>query len=165
MLSRLPPPLHRALLRLAQPIRLRVWGLLRREVRGCGVLAFDPAGRVLLVRHSYHQPERWLLPGGGLTRGEDPVDTAARELLEETGCPLTAGVWFSADLRRMPGGWINRIELVAGQTRGEPRADGREIAAAAFFAPDALPPQTGAVVHVALELWHRKQTQCGASER
>jgi ADP-ribose pyrophosphatase YjhB (NUDIX family) len=164
LLSRLPPSLHRALLRIAQPIRLRVWGLLRREVRGCGVLAFDPAGRVLLVRHSYHHPDRWLLPGGGLAGGEDPIATAARELLEETGCALEGGVWFGADLRPMPGGWINRIELVAGQTHGKPRADGREIAAAAFFELDALPASTGAAVHIALEMRHRLQTLQGTSE-
>ncbi|WP_298195123.1 NUDIX domain-containing protein [Novosphingobium sp.] len=150
MLSRLPPPLHRALLRIAQPIRLRVWGLMRREMRGCGVLAFDAGGRLLMVRHSYHQPDRWLLPGGGLARGENPVDTAARELLEETGCPLSDAVWIGTDLRRMPGGWLNRIELIAGRSEGTPHADGREITDAAFFPLDALPPSTGAVVRVAL---------------
>jgi 8-oxo-dGTP pyrophosphatase MutT (NUDIX family) len=165
VLSRLPPPLHRALLRIAQPLRLRIWGLLRREVRGCGVLAFDAEGRLLLVRHSYHEPDRWLLPGGGLARGEDPAVTGARELLEETGCRLGGGVWFSADLRMMPGGWVNRVELVAGQARGEPRADGREIAEAAFFPLDGLPPTTGSVVHVALALWHRHRAPEGASER
>lgn len=153
--------MHRALLRIGQPIRLGLWGLMRREVRGCGVLAFDGAGRLLLVRHSYHQPDRWLLPGGGLAAGEDPVDTAARELLEETGCPLEGGIWFGADLRQMPGGWINRIELVAGRTRGSPRADGREIAHAAFFSADALPRNTGVAVHVALALWRGRP----ASER
>ncbi|WP_421854236.1 NUDIX domain-containing protein [Novosphingobium sp.] len=155
MLSRLPPPLHRALLRIAQPIRLRVWGLMRREVRGCNVLAFDRAGRLLLVRHSYHQRDRWLLPGGGLARGEEPAATAARELLEETGCALEGGVWIGADVRKMAGGWLNRVELVAGQTTGQPRADGREIAEAGWFALDALPPGTGAVVHVALGIWRQ----------
>lgn len=164
MLSRLPPALHRALLRLGQPVRLRLWGLLRREVRGCGVLAFDAAGRLLLVRHSYHESDRWLLPGGGLAPGEDPVCAASRELLEETGCVLESGIWFDADLRMMPSGWRNRIELVVGMTTGQPHADGREIAEAAFHSPDALPPNTGSVVHVALALWRRMQTLPPASE-
>lgn len=157
MHSRLPPPLHRALLRIAQPIRLRVWGLMRREMRGCGVLAFDAGGQLLMVRHSYHQPDRWLLPGGGLARGEDPVDTAGRELLEETGCPLSDAVWIGTDLRRMPGGWLNRIELIAGRSEGTPRADGREITDVAFFPLDALPATTGAVVHVALGIWRASE--------
>ncbi|MEI6641700.1 MAG: NUDIX domain-containing protein [Novosphingobium sp.] len=165
MLSRLPPPLHRALLRLAQPVRLRYWGLLRREVRGCNVLAFDSAGRLLLVRHSYHEPDRWLLPGGGLARGENPVATGARELAEETGCVLENGVWIGTDLRVMPGGWRNRVEIVTGHTGCVPRADGREIAETGFFAPDALPLTTGAVVEVALTIWRKQRGEPVPSER
>ena len=158
MISRLPPALHRALLRIGQPIRLGLWGLMRREMRGCGVLAFDGAGRLLMVRHSDHQQDRWLLPGGGLARGEDPVAAGTRELLEEAGCRLADGVWIGTDLRRMPGGWINRIELVSGRSEGTPRADGREIAEAGWFALDALPPSTGAIVHTALDIWRQSQT-------
>ncbi len=153
MLSQLPPSLHRALLRIGQPVRLAVWGLLRREMCGCGVLAFDSAGHLLMVRHSYHKRDRWLLPGGGLARGEDPVSAGTRELLEESGCHLKAGAWIGTDLRKMPGGWINRIELVAGSAEGVPHPDGREIAEAAFFPLDDLPPATGEVVHVALAIW------------
>lgn len=165
MLSRLPPRLHRALLRIGQPVRLRIWGLLRREVRGCGVLAFDDAGRLLLVRHTYHEPDSWLLPGGGLARGEDPAATGARELAEETGCTLLDPVWFGTDPRVMPGGWHNRIELVTGTAEGTPRADGREIAQAAFFSLKALPLATGAVVHIALARWRARRESLAGSER
>ncbi len=161
MLSRLPPSLHRTLLRLGQPVRLRLWGLMRREVRGCNVLAFDAAGRLLLVRHSYHEAKRWLLPGGGLARGEEPAATGAREVAEEAGCTLENAAWIGTDLRVMPGGWRNRVEIVTGEARGTPRADGREIAEAAFFPLDALPPTTGKVVHVALGIWREGH----ASER
>ncbi|WP_298168564.1 NUDIX domain-containing protein [Novosphingobium sp.] len=161
MFSHLPPPLHRALLRIGQPIRLRLWGLMQREMRGCGVLAFDGNGRLLMVRHSYHQQDRWLLPGGGLARGEDPVAAGTRELLEEAGCRLADGVWIGTDLRRMPGGWLNRIELISGLSEGTPCADGREIAEAGWFALDALPPSTGEIVHTALGIWRQWQ----ASER
>lgn len=152
MLSRLPSPLHRALLRVGQPIRLRIWGLMRREVRGCNVLAFDAAGRLLLVRHSYHERDRWLLPGGGLAPGEEPAATGAREVAEEAGCRLDGSTWIGTDMRVMPGGWRNRVEIVTGLAIGTPRADGREIAEAGFFALDALPPGTGAIVHTALRI-------------
>jgi ADP-ribose pyrophosphatase YjhB (NUDIX family) len=153
LLSWLPAPLHRTLLRLAQRVRLRVWGLLRSEVRGCNVLAFDAEGRLLLVRHSYHEPERWLLPGGGLARGEDPASSGARELAEETGCYLVAAIWLATELRAMPGGWRNRVELIAGQTTGVPRPDGREIAEAAFFSLEGLRAATGAAVLESLARW------------
>lgn len=134
---------------------------MRREVRGCNVLAFDRAGHLLLVRHSYHQPDRWLLPGGGLARGEEPAITGARELAEETGCVLSGAVWIGTDMRPMPGGWRNRVELVTGQSEGTPNADGREIAEAAWFPLDALPANTGAVVHVALGIWRQWRTSEG----
>ncbi len=161
MLERLPAPLHRVLLRIAQSIRLRVWGLMRLEVRGCHVLAFDARGCLLLVRHSYYQPERWMLPGGGLSRGEDPAATGARELAEETGCVLAEAHWIATAVRPMPGGWRNRIELVAGQVAGQvtgqaactPRPDGREIASAAFFPLDALPEATSTTVYASLAQW------------
>lgn len=122
------------------------------------MLAFDPAGRLLLVRHSYHEPARWLLPGGGLARGEDPVRTATRELAEETGCVLQKAEWIGTDLRAMADGWHNRIELVCGQTQGVPRPDGREIAVAAYFAPANLPNTAGPSVHAALAQWHARRT-------
>jgi 8-oxo-dGTP pyrophosphatase MutT (NUDIX family) len=43
---------------------------------------------VLFVRHSYGDRRQWELPGGGIKRGEDPRDTAAREANEELGLDL-----------------------------------------------------------------------------
>jgi 8-oxo-dGTP diphosphatase len=45
---------------------------------------FDADGRVLLVRHTYGRLN-WELPGGAAEPGESPDQTAAREVLEETG--------------------------------------------------------------------------------
>lgn len=152
LIDRLPAPLHRWLLRQAQPWRLRIWGLLGRQIEGIMVLAFAPDGRMLLVRHSYHLPDTWLLPGGGGARGEDPPTTAQREVHEETGCTLHSPVLLDHVLRTMPQGWTNRIAVVAGQISGTPRADGREIAAVGLFAPDNLPPNISATVHEFLAL-------------
>lgn len=53
------------------------------------VLLSRPDGRVLLLRcvdpGDPDQPPWWELPGGGQDPGEEPVDTAVREVAEETG--------------------------------------------------------------------------------
>ena len=162
IIAHLPPGVHRLLLRLVQPWRLRLWGLLRREVEGIMVLGFDSAGRVLLVRHSYHLPDQWLVPGGGRAAGEDAIATARREMAEEAGCTLHDPAWLGQIRRTMPGGWINRIELVTGRITGTPRADGREILAVTLAAPDALPPGTHPAVHDYLALWRAQQAGAGS---
>jgi len=48
------------------------------------------AGRVLLVRQEKGEDRYWLLPGGGLDRGESIETSLARELDEE--CGLTVSV-------------------------------------------------------------------------
>jgi 8-oxo-dGTP pyrophosphatase MutT (NUDIX family) len=52
------------------------------------VTLVDPRGRVLMQERDEHAPvwpEMWCFPGGGVERGEAPVDAAVRELAEETG--------------------------------------------------------------------------------
>ncbi|MEO0032071.1 MAG: hypothetical protein RIS94_1829 [Pseudomonadota bacterium] len=163
MFHLLPPALHRWLLRRAHRVRLRTWALLRLEVRGTNVLVLDPQGRLLMVRHSYHHSDRWMLPGGGLARGEDPVQTGAREVLEETRCRLAEGVWFGTFRRAFPSGWSNRIELITGRTHDLPGADGREIEEARFFPLDALPAETDGAVLQYIEVWRGWTDQSGNS--
>ncbi|MFB4296873.1 NUDIX hydrolase [Actinomadura sp. NTSP31] len=52
-----------------------------------GVAALDGAGRVLLIwRHRFITGAwGWEIPGGRVEDGEDPAESAARELVEETG--------------------------------------------------------------------------------
>jgi 8-oxo-dGTP pyrophosphatase MutT (NUDIX family) len=137
MLHLIPPPLHRLAYRLAHFLRLRWWRLRKPLLTGCRVLAFDPQGRVLLVRHSYGSG-KWMPPGGGISRGEEPLSAGIRELQEETGCLLVDPSEFGL-LEEPLHGTINRVHLITGSTSGEPKPDGREVIAAAFFSSHALP--------------------------
>jgi 8-oxo-dGTP pyrophosphatase MutT (NUDIX family) len=56
------------------------------------VLCFDAAGRILLLhwRDPITGRQLWEPPGGGIDPGETPLETARRELLEETGLDPSA---------------------------------------------------------------------------
>jgi ADP-ribose pyrophosphatase YjhB (NUDIX family) len=80
--SYLPLPLRRIAIRILYP----------RFPVGAVAVIRDEAGRVLLVRQTYHRGSaRWGPPGGWLAKGESPREAAARETFEETGLRVTVG--------------------------------------------------------------------------
>ncbi len=70
-----------------------IYGVVHFENSAVGVLALDEQDRVVLVgQHRYAFDElSWEIPEGGSPPGEDSLEGAKRELLEETG--LTARSW------------------------------------------------------------------------
>lgn len=132
-------PIHLAFV-VAQRLRA-VW---RRafNVKAHGVKAMVlREDSVLLVRHSYQSQDTYMLPGGGIDRGETTIAAAIREVREETGCTLinvrVHGVFIST-----AEGWSNHITVVVGETADDPQADERELLEASFFPLDALPANT-----------------------
>lgn len=73
------PSLHR----LALPWIIAAKALLAPVALGAVAAIEDGNGKVLLVRQSY--TKGWLLPGGGVGRGEAPAQALVRELEEEIG--------------------------------------------------------------------------------
>ena len=71
-----------------RPLFFAVSRATRGMTLGVRVVATDPQGRVMLVKHTYLAG--WWLPGGGVDRGETTPDAAVRELREETGLIATA---------------------------------------------------------------------------
>jgi 8-oxo-dGTP pyrophosphatase MutT (NUDIX family) len=151
MLRLIPAPVHRGALRVAHRLRLVWWRVRKPNLEGCRVLAFDTEDRVLLVRHAYGSG-RWMLPGGGLGRGEQPLAAALREFAEETGCTLTAARLLEV-LEEPLSGATNRVHVVAGRLSGTPRADGREIASLACFTAADLPADMSQALAVRIAGW------------
>ena len=151
MLRLIPPRLHRAAYIVAHELRRRWWRLAKPRLVGCRVLAFDGAGCLLLVRHSYGS-RRWMLPGGGVAAKESPLAAALRELAEETGCELL-DPRSVAMVDELLYGTTNRVHVIGGRVQGVPRGDGREVIEAAFFHPADLPHDLALTLARSLPGW------------
>ncbi len=151
MLHLIPPPLHRLAYQLAHGLRRRWWRLSKPQLAGCRVVLLDSQDRVLLIRHSYGSG-RWMLPGGGLKRGEAAITAAARELMEETACRLWRPIKLGMIAETLHGAG-NDVHVIAGWTEDSPMADGREIIAAEFFALDQLPEHMPQAIREPLPRW------------
>ncbi|MEZ5710945.1 MAG: NUDIX domain-containing protein [Blastomonas sp.] len=135
-------PIH-LLYRIAQNLRMLWWRIARPTVHGVKIIALRNRREVLLVRHSYQSPDTFMLPGGGIAKGEDGAIAAARELIEETGCRIDDLALHGQFLDTSKGAQ-SHIAVYIGATRDEPRCDGREIIDARFFPLDALPEKVSA---------------------
>jgi putative (di)nucleoside polyphosphate hydrolase len=68
-----------------------------------GIMLLNPAGHVFVAKRIDMVTEAWQMPQGGIDEGEDPAETALRELKEEIGTDKaeilaeSAG-WLSYDL-------------------------------------------------------------------
>lgn len=105
---------------------------------GAGAVIFDEQGRVLLVKHNYG-PLNWEIPGGGAEPNETPVETALREVWEETSLRVVAahmtGVYYVEENDAI--GFVffcHRTDKEA-----EPFPQAAEITECGYWFPDALP--------------------------
>ncbi len=95
-----------------------------------GMVALDGEGHVFLVKQYRHAPGERLveIPAGKLDAGEDPLECARRELLEEVGC--AAESWHRlASFYTSPGfsDEVLHLYLARGLTRGEAAPDEDEF--------------------------------------
>lgn len=132
--------MKRAFIRVGLPVFLTLRALVSPVALGVCAIVEDAEGKILLVKHSY-QPG-WLLPGGGVGRGEPPEEALARELKEEVGFLAGSEPEFVRLYTRRAGWATNVIALY--RIRGAVIDFKRnfEIRETAFFAADALPADT-----------------------
>ena len=148
--------LVRALLQIGYWLRRIVVGALRLRTTGVKVMVFNDRGELLLIRNSYGNSEHYLLPGGGVARGESPAAAAIREVHEELGIQVRDAepVWTyesSAEGKR------DTIHLFRMTTAEQPRIDDHEVIEARFFALDALPPSVSPATQRRIEELEEKR--------
>jgi len=98
LLQRVTLPWFIAAKALASPVALGVLGAVA-----------DNEGKLALVRQSYTRG--WVLPGGGVGRGEAPEVALLRELKEEIGLTRAGDVEFFALYTRKSGWATNVVAL------------------------------------------------------
>ncbi len=100
-------------------------------------------GKIVLVRHRFHDRARWYLPGGGVDSGEDAAGAALREVEEETGIPvgkLSLQGLAGAFLNELAG-WDDHVLVFVADAAVPPRSVplSWEIVECRAFAWDELP--------------------------
>lgn len=151
MLQFIPAPLHRALLPLANTVRHRWRRWRKAPIAGVTVIITNLTGDVLLLRHSYG-PAVWALPGGGLSRGEDPLDGARREMREELGVEL-ARIEAIGTLEEVLSGSPHTAHIFAATCDQRPKPDRREVTEARFFPSHSLPEPLGRTTRNRIAMW------------
>lgn len=147
----LPAPLHRALMPLAHRLRHHWRRWRARPIAGVSVIVTNLGGDVLLLKHSYGA-DVWSLPGGGLGRGEDPLDAARREVREELGMELTR-LEQVGTLEEVLSGSPHTAHIFAAVCDRQPQPDGREVIEARFFPSHSLPEPLGRTTRARIAAW------------
>jgi 8-oxo-dGTP diphosphatase len=105
---------------------------------GAAAVILNGAGHVLLVKHTYGRLN-WELPGGNAEADEAIVDTAIREVREETGLLVrarhTTGIYYEPadDIHQ----FVFLCQPLDPAIVAQPSSD--EISTCAFWPPAALP--------------------------
>jgi 8-oxo-dGTP pyrophosphatase MutT (NUDIX family) len=133
--QRMHPIFYKILKRFGLRTFLR---LSRGKTLGVRVAIFDYSGAVMLVKQSYSPG--WILPGGGVEKGELLIPSAIREIQEEAGImaegPLVLHGIFSNEAT-FPGDFV--CLYILRQFRREAWKPDHEILEAKFFPVAQLP--------------------------
>jgi ADP-ribose pyrophosphatase YjhB (NUDIX family) len=133
-------------------LTLRLAGRVHRRRGRCVKAILTRDDELLLVQHTYGpRVRRWELPGGGLRRGEMPLDGVRREVREELGIEI-------ADPKLIAYGTgsdreVNRVVSVFAAEIGgaDVKPNPREIARAVWYRQDQPPHPLGWQVAAALD--------------
>ena len=105
---------------------------------GAAAFIVNEEGRVLLVKHTYEHLN-WELPGGAGEANESPVETAIREVKEETGLTVvaryTTGSYYIPENETLH--FVFQCERV--EEKAFPCPDRAEISECGFWPLSGLP--------------------------
>lgn len=121
-----------------------MWLFLRNSERTRAVLT-NEQGEILVVRGWVSSSSRWSLPGGGLHRGEKPLQGVLRETYEEVGVALEPEKLQSLGIISSTSKGLRlRLHVFTSQVTGSPELtlQRHEIAIARWLPLSELTPDT-----------------------
>ncbi|MGJ8527120.1 NUDIX domain-containing protein [Maritalea sp.] len=117
---------------------LFIMGFWRRTTLGARAMLID-GKKVLLIKHTY--TKGWLFPGGGVETGDSVLETAKRELFEETGYQVEGDGQFLSLYHNAEASRRDHVALFVFRDfeQGRPFEPNAEIAEMGWFSIDELP--------------------------
>lgn len=116
-------------------VRLRIIRTTQKTfTASAGALVTNSKKEILLLEHFLRPQSGWGIPGGFMNHGEQPEQTAAREIMEEVGLELK-----NIEMIRVRTSGRHIEILLSAEAEGEPIVLSREIKSAGWFALDELP--------------------------
>lgn len=139
---------------MVNPIRHAYWFVTRPKTLGAKCL-IEHDGSFLLVRLNYGH-RLWTTPGGGVDRGEALDQAARREAFEEAGI-LPDHVTKLGEYTNTHQYKIDTVHVFYYRAKSKDfKIDGFEIAEAAWFKPDSLPPNRTPSTNQIMDLYRAK---------
>lgn len=116
--------------------RLTVYFLETRFNVSVGGVITNEKGEVLLLRHVFRPGTGWGIPGGFVSKGEQPEKALKRELEEETGLQVeNLRLAFVHTLEK-----LKHMEIIfLANASGEPKVRSMEITDAGWFSIESFP--------------------------
>jgi len=103
-----------------------------------GAMLFDDDGRILLLEHVFRPDGGWGIPGGFLSRSEQPQDGLRRELREEVSIEIDEVEFLFARTLPRP----RQVEIYfRARVIGDPKPSSFEIKQAQSFTLNELPEE------------------------
>ena len=103
-----------------------------------GAMLFDDEGRILLLEHVFRPDSGWGIPGGFLSRSEQPQDGLRRELREEVSIEIDEVEFLFARTLPRP----RQVEIYfRARVIGDPKPSSFEIKKAQWFTLNELPEE------------------------
>lgn len=74
-------------------------------IGGVRVIVLDENGRMLMVKQHHDGRDIWMVPGGAVEEGENSIEAACREVMEETGIDVEIGrlIWHVEEVSKERG--------------------------------------------------------------